>query len=83
MGSPTEAESTTKSAPQTSTTTSDTESNHEVLAAKLSRAVLRKIDWRLLPIMFVTYNLNFIDKTILSSASVLGLKTDLVCYAPS
>ncbi len=29
--------------------------------------------------MFITYNFNFIDKTILSSASVFGLKADTVC----
>lgn len=44
----------------------------------LARRVLRKIDLRLLPIMFLTYNFNFIDKSILSSASVFGLSTDTV-----
>ncbi|KAJ3793024.1 major facilitator superfamily domain-containing protein [Lentinula aff. detonsa] len=42
----------------------------------LSRRVLRKIDWRLMPIMFITYNFNFIDKVILSSAAVFGLRDD-------
>ncbi|KAJ3930492.1 MAG: MFS general substrate transporter [Lentinula lateritia] len=42
----------------------------------ITRRVLRKIDWRLMPIMFITYNFNFIDKTILSSAAVFGLRTD-------
>ncbi|KAF2135537.1 uncharacterized protein K452DRAFT_323006 [Aplosporella prunicola CBS 121167] len=40
----------------------------------LSARVLLKIDLRLIPLLFVTYNLNFMDKTILSSASVFGLK---------
>ncbi|KAL1679057.1 major facilitator superfamily domain-containing protein [Schizophyllum commune] len=40
----------------------------------LAKRVVRKLDWRLMPIMFITYNFNFIDKTILSSASVFGLK---------
>ncbi|PBK79473.1 MFS general substrate transporter [Armillaria gallica] len=53
----------------------DVESNASI-DADLARKVLRKIDWRLLPIMFITYNFNFIDKTILSSASVFGLKAD-------
>ncbi|KAJ3814367.1 MFS general substrate transporter [Lentinula aff. lateritia] len=44
--------------------------------AAMSRRVLRKIDWRLMPIMFITYNFNFIDKIILSSAAVFGLRTD-------
>ncbi len=45
----------------------------------LAKRVLRKIDWRLIPLMFITYNLNFMDKTILSSASVFGLREDTVC----
>lgn len=43
-----------------------------------AKRVLRKIDWRLIPLMFLTYNLNFMDKTILSSASVFGLREDTV-----
>jgi hypothetical protein len=42
----------------------------------LAKRVLRKIDLRILVIMFVTYNLNFMDKTILSSAAVFGLTED-------
>lgn len=60
----------------------DVESNISI-DADLARKVLRKIDWRLLPIMFITYNFNFIDKTILSSASVFGLKADTVCCLSS
>jgi hypothetical protein len=48
----------------------------------LAKRVLRKIDWRLIPLMFITYNLNFMDKTILSSASVFGLREDNV-HQPS
>jgi hypothetical protein len=40
------------------------------------RRVLRKIDYHILPLLFITYNLNFMDKTILSSASVFGLSED-------
>lgn len=42
----------------------------------LAKRVIRKIDMRILAIMFVTYNLNFMDKTILSSAAVFGLTED-------
>lgn len=42
----------------------------------LAKRVIRKIDFRILAIMFVTYNLNFMDKTILSSAAVFGLTED-------
>lgn len=44
----------------------------------MAKRVLRKIDWRLLSLMFITYNFNFMDKTILSSASVFGLREDTV-----
>jgi len=43
---------------------------------KLARRVVRKIDLCVLLCMFVTYNLTFIDKYILASASVLGLTKD-------
>ena len=42
----------------------------------LAKRVIRKIDMRILAIMFVTYNLNFMDKVILSSAAVFGLTED-------
>lgn len=44
----------------------------------LAKRVLRKIDRRLVPLLFTTYMLNFMDKTILSSASVFGLSQDTV-----
>lgn len=51
------------------------EQSVEVDEATAAR-ILRKIDLHLIPLLFVTYNLNFMDKTILSSASVFGLKDD-------
>ncbi|KAH8891533.1 MFS general substrate transporter [Thozetella sp. PMI_491] len=42
----------------------------------IAKRVLRKIDFRLIPLLFVTYMFNFMDKTILSSASVFGLRED-------
>jgi hypothetical protein len=42
----------------------------------LAKRVIRKIDLRILVIMFITYNLNFMDKTILSSAAVFELEED-------
>ncbi|KAL4780024.1 major facilitator superfamily domain-containing protein [Aspergillus varians] len=38
--------------------------------------ILRKVDRRLIPLLFTTYMLSFMDKTILSSASVFGLIED-------
>lgn len=51
-------------------------------AARIRR-IVRKIDWRLIPLLFFTYMLNFMDKTILSSASVFGLIDDTVRPPPS
>lgn len=51
-------------------------------AGPMAKQVLRKIDMRLIPLLFVTYGLNFMDKTILSSASVFGLKDDTVRPMP-
>lgn len=51
-----------------------------ILDTDIAKRVLRKIDFQLIPLLFVTYNLNFMDKTILSSASVFGLKDDTVCF---
>ncbi|KAF7876342.1 hypothetical protein EAF04_001435 [Stromatinia cepivora] len=40
------------------------------------RRLVRKIDLRLMPLMFITFNFNYIDKSILSSAAVFGLVGD-------
>lgn len=45
---------------------------------EMAKRVLRKIDRRLIPLLFITYMFNFMDKTILSSASVFGLRDDTV-----
>lgn len=55
-----------------------TESSRHGVDAAMAKRVLRKIDMRLIPLLFVTYMLNFMDKTILSSASVFGLQDDTV-----
>ena len=41
------------------------------------RRLLMKIDTHIIPIMCVVYGLNYLDKTTLSYASVMGLETDL------
>ncbi|KAI1371643.1 putative allantoate permease [Hypoxylon crocopeplum] len=41
-----------------------------------ARRILRRIDWRIMPLLFLTYAFNFMDKTILSSAAVFGLRED-------
>lgn len=44
----------------------------------MAKRVLRKIDRTIIPLLFVTYMLNFMDKIILSSAAVFGLREDNV-----
>jgi MFS transporter, ACS family, allantoate permease len=39
-----------------------------------NRRLLRKIDWHLMPIMCVVYGLNYLDKTTISYASIMGIK---------
>ncbi|PGH34154.1 splicing factor 1 [[Emmonsia] crescens] len=46
------------------------------LDLQLSIHVLNKIDRHILPLLFVTYNFNFMDKIILASASVFGIRED-------
>ena len=44
---------------------------------ELKTRLLRKIDWHIMPMMCIVYGLNYLDKTTLSYASVMGLETDL------
>ncbi|KAL7942779.1 major facilitator superfamily domain-containing protein [Trichoderma barbatum] len=44
--------------------------------AALARRVVKKIDRVIIPLLFVTYMFNFMDKVILSSAAVFGLRDD-------
>ena len=46
----------------------------EVLDAGEARRVLRKVDWRLMPVLFVTYMLQYLDKNAINFASVYGLQ---------
>jgi MFS transporter, ACS family, allantoate permease len=39
-----------------------------------NKRLLRKIDWHLIPIMCVVYGLNYLDKTTISYASIMGIK---------
>ncbi|KAI9882089.1 MAG: hypothetical protein M1823_006165 [Watsoniomyces obsoletus] len=40
-------------------------------------ALRRKIDWRIVPIMFACYTMQFIDKVLLNYAAVMGIGRDL------
>ena len=54
------------------------DSEPAVIGENEARRILRHIDWRLMPLLFVTYMFNFMDKVILSSAAVFGLREDNV-----
>ena len=38
------------------------------------KRLLRKIDYNMIPILCIVYGLNYLDKTTLSYASIMGLK---------
>jgi MFS transporter, ACS family, allantoate permease len=42
-----------------------------------NKRLLRIIDWHLMPLLCVIYGLNYLDKTTLSYASIMGIKTDI------
>lgn len=52
------------------------------LDSAIAKRVLKKIDRVMIPLLFFTYVLNFMDKIILSSAAVFGLREDNVGDAP-
>ncbi|BCS30547.1 uncharacterized protein APUU_80850A [Aspergillus puulaauensis] len=41
------------------------------------RRLVRKVDWRLLPLLCMTYGLQYYDKAMLSQAALFGLREDL------
>ncbi|KAI0834472.1 allantoate permease [Hypoxylon sp. FL0890] len=40
------------------------------------KALVRKIDWMIVPIMWACYNLQYLDKTLINYANVMGLQQD-------
>ncbi|KAL1865883.1 hypothetical protein Daus18300_006995 [Diaporthe australafricana] len=40
------------------------------------KKLVRKIDWRIVPLMWACYNLQYLDKTLVNYANVMGLKED-------
>ncbi|RDW84312.1 MFS allantoate transporter-like protein [Coleophoma cylindrospora] len=45
------------------------------MTPEMEKKLLRKIDWNLMPMLCVVYGLNYLDKTTLSYASIMGIKT--------
>ncbi|KAH9999763.1 MFS general substrate transporter [Xylariaceae sp. FL0662B] len=48
-----------------------------VLTPEEEKKLLRKIDLNMMPLLCIVYGLNYLDKTTLSYASVMGIKSDL------
>ena len=67
--------------PSASTQAAAGPSEHDADAA-IAKQVVKKIDRVIMPLLFVTYMLNFMDKIILSSAAVFGLRDDNVSHLP-
>lgn len=55
----------------------DTDSGAIIVDDEMNRKLLRKIDLHIMPMMCIIYGLNYLDKTTLSYASIMGLETDL------
>ena len=45
--------------------------------AATNKRLLRIIDWHLMPLLCLIYGLNYLDKTTLSYASIMGIKKDI------
>lgn len=52
-------------------------SDNEDVGAVSEKALLRKIDWRLLPAVGILYLLSFLDRSNVANARVEGLAADL------
>jgi MFS transporter, ACS family, allantoate permease len=54
-----------------------------VITPEEERRLLRKIDLNLMPLLCIVYGLNYLDKTTVSYASIMGLKVSrhqIMCY---
>jgi CCR4-NOT transcriptional regulation complex NOT5 subunit len=62
----------------------DLERQKEQVEARLSRftkeeeeAVIRKLDWHLMPLIFVLYSLSVLDRSNLGNAKIAGMQKDI------
>ncbi|UQC73406.1 allantoin permease [Colletotrichum lupini] len=46
------------------------------MTAEDERLLKRKIDWRIVPLMFACYILQYLNKTLINYANVIGLQSD-------
>ncbi|KAM0811755.1 putative MFS general substrate transporter-2 [Seiridium cardinale] len=49
---------------------------HDTISKEESRRICRKVDFILMPLLFITYTLNFMDKQAISYSANFGVKTD-------
>ncbi|OJJ02776.1 hypothetical protein ASPVEDRAFT_131759 [Aspergillus versicolor CBS 583.65] len=49
----------------------------ETMSSKEEKRLVRKIDFHLMPLLIISYGLQYLDKTSLSYSAVLGLREDL------
>lgn len=73
---PVEAEFSTIEQARTKETLS-TESGFVPPTPEEELAVIRKLDWRLLPLVFVLYSLSVLDRSNLGNAKLAGLTDDI------
>ncbi|KAI0134193.1 major facilitator superfamily transporter allantoate [Xylariales sp. AK1849] len=53
-----------------------------VMTPEEEKRLLRKIDLNLMPLLCIVYGMNYLDKTTVSYASIMGLKTDINLRLP-
>ncbi|KAF4634854.1 hypothetical protein G7Y89_g3238 [Cudoniella acicularis] len=54
----------------------NTEEKPEPLSPEAQKALVRKIDWMLIPILGVIYMLNYLDKVLLNFSAVMNIRDD-------
>ncbi|KAJ4226413.1 hypothetical protein NW759_005000 [Fusarium solani] len=54
-----------------------TELEPVTLDSETNKRIVRKIDWKLMPILCITYALQYYDKAVISQAAIFGLRSDL------
>jgi len=51
--------------------------DHHVIDPELERAVKRKLDWNLVPLVTALYLLSFLDRSNIGNAKIAGMSKDL------
>ncbi|KAI9681266.1 MAG: hypothetical protein M1817_002548 [Caeruleum heppii] len=51
--------------------------SHPDAGTSYTKALRRRIDWHIVPIMFLCYTMQFLDKVLLNYAAVMGINKDL------